>query len=382
MRNQMADPIDVPAPEPVAIRVDIRATAVTIVAGAAALYVLREGGSLVAPVLLSVLLAYALEPLVALVCRSRLPRALAVFVVFALLIAGFATVGGLAKRQITQFLDGLPATVRGIQQSIERARREVEPSDRPGAMEQLRNAATELKAALDAASPQPIQGVPRVAPVDPPFDVRSYVAGASLALAAGALRALAIALLTLLLLLRGEALKRKLIAIAGPRAQQKITHDVIKAIDRQIERYLVARLLISAIVAGSTWLGLWALGVRQPFVLGVVAGVFNVMPFIGPTAAVALITLVAFLQFNTLEMTAAAGGWAGLVAVLEGNLISPWLTSRAGELNTVAVFVSVLFWGWMWDVWGLVLAIPIMVAIKAAADHIEPLQPLGELLGR
>jgi len=91
---------------------------------------------------------------------------------------------------------------------------------------------------------------------------------------------------------------------------------------------------------------------------------------------------VAFLQFNTLEMTAAAGGWAGLVAVLEGNLISPWLTSRAGELNTVAVFVSVLFWGWMWDVWGLVLAIPIMVAIKAAADHIEPLQPLGELLGR
>ena len=97
---------------------------------------------------------------------------------------------------------------------------------------------------------------------------------------------------------------------------------------------------------------------------------------------VALITLVAFLQFNTLEMTAAAGGWAGLVAVLEGNLISPWLTSRAGELNTVAVFVSVLFWGWMWDVWGLVLAIPIMVAIKAAADHIEPLQPLGELLGR
>ena len=71
-------------------------------------------------------------------------------------------------------------------------------------------------------------------------------------------------ILTLLLLLRGEALKRKLIAIAGPRAQKKVTHDVIKAIDRQIERYLVARLLISAIVAAATWLGLWMLGVRQP----------------------------------------------------------------------------------------------------------------------
>ena len=378
----MADPVDVPGAESAIARVDIRATAGTIVAGAAMLYVMREGAALIAPVLVCVLLAYALEPFVALVCRSRLPRALAIVVVFGLLIAGLATVGLLAKRQAAAFVDALPATIRELQQSIERARREADPSDRPGAVEYLRRAVAELKATLDAASPQPPPGVARVAPIDPPFSLRAYLAGASIAVAAAALRLLAIALLTSLLLLRGEALKRKLIAIAGPRAQQKVTHDAIKAIDGQIERYLVARLLISAIVAGSTWLGLWALGVRQPFVLGLIAGALNVMPFIGPTAAVGLVTLVAFLQFHTLEMTAAAGGWAGLVAVLEGNLISPWLTSRAGELNTVAVFVSVLFWGWMWDVWGLVLAIPIMVAIKAAADHIEPLQPLGELLGR
>jgi predicted PurR-regulated permease PerM len=192
----------------------------------------------------------------------------------------------------------------------------------------------------------------------------------------------AIALLTFLLLLTGESLKRKLIAIAGPRAQKKVTHHVIKAIDRQIERYLVARLLISAIVAAATALGLWTLGVRHAVILGVVAGVLNVMPFIGPAIAVGLVAIVAFLQFHTLGMTAAAVVTAGAVAAVEGNLLSPWLTSRAGELNIVAVFVSVLFWGWMWDVWGLVLAIPIMVAVKAAADHIEPLQPIGELLGR
>jgi predicted PurR-regulated permease PerM len=224
--------------------------------------------------------------------------------------------------------------------------------------------------------------VARVAPVKAPFDVGAYLAAASLTIAASAAQLGAIAILTLLLLLGGEALKRKLIAIAGPRAQKKVTHDVIKAIDRQIERYLVARVLISATVAAATWIGMWMLGVRQPLVLGLIAGVLNVMPFIGPAAAVALIGLVAFLQFHTVEMTAAAIGVAGVIAALEGNLISPWLTSRAGELNTVAVFVSVLFWGWMWDVWGLVLAIPIMVAIKAAADHIDPLQPLGELLGR
>ena len=73
---------------------------------------------------------------------------------------------------------------------------------------------------------------------------------------------------------------------------------------------------------------------------------------------------------------------APYTSVIEGNLVTPWLTGRAGELNTVAIFVSVLFWGWLWGIWGLLLAVPIMVSIKAAADRIEALQPLGELLGR
>jgi predicted PurR-regulated permease PerM len=107
----------------------------------------------------------------------------------------------------------------------------------------------------------------------------------------------------------------------------------------------------------------------------------GLVPFIGPAVAVGICAVIAFLQFQSAEMAAVAVAVSGAVAALEGNLVSPWLTSRAGELNTVAVFVSVLFWGWMWDVWGLVLAVPIAVSVKAAADHIEPLQPLGELLG-
>src|SRR5581483_10951906 len=122
-------------------------------------------------------------------------------------------------------------------------------------------------------------------------------------------------------------------------------------------------------------------GLSHAIVWGVIAGVLNVLPFIGPTVGVALIAAAAFLQFKAIEPALAAGGVAMAVAALEGNVITPALTSRAGDINTVAVFVSVLFWGWMWGIAGLVLAIPIVVAIKAAADHIEPLQPIGELLG-
>ena len=363
-------------------RMDVRGGALAIFAVAGAAFAVREGAALLAPLLVSVLLAYALEPCVVLLARCRLPRTLAIIAVYALLFGALIGVGLLAKRQVAAFVDALPATVEGVQKAVADARGETRQSNASGAIEHLQHAATDLQAAIDASAPPPPVSVTRVAPVKTPFNVREYLAAASLTIAASAAQLGAIAILTLLLLLGGEALKRKLIAIAGPRAQKKVTHDVIKAIDRQIERYLVARVLISAMVAAATWIGMWMLGVRQPLVLGLIAGVLNVMPFIGPAAAVALIGLVAFLQFHTVEMTAAAVGVAGVIAALEGNLISPWLTSRAGELNTVAVFVSVLFWGWMWDVWGLVLAIPIMVAIKAAADHIDPLQPLGELLGR
>jgi predicted PurR-regulated permease PerM len=156
----------------------------------------------------------------------------------------------------------------------------------------------------------------------------------------------------------------------------------MRNIDRQIERYLVVRVVISAIVAVATGVATGLLGLHHAVVWGIVAGVLNVLPFVGPSVAVALITLAAFLQFKEVGATLANGGAALAVAALEGNLISPVLTGRAGELNTVTVFVSVLVWGWLWDVWGLLLAVPIMVAVKAAADHIEGLRPLGELLGR
>jgi predicted PurR-regulated permease PerM len=362
-------------------RLDIRAVAVTIIVAAGTLYGMHVGAPLLAPVLVSALLAYAIEPFVRTIGRSGLPHSLAVLVASALLIAAVVVAGAFARRQLIAFVDSLPAAVRDLQISLARARRDAAPGV-GSPIEHLQVAATEINATLDGTAPRPAPGIARVIRVSAPFDVRTQIGDLSIAAVTASAQLLAIGLLTLFLLLGGEALKRKVIAIAGPRAQQKVTHDIIKAIDRQIERYLFARLLISALVAGATWLGLWCLGVRQPLVLGLFAGVLNVVPFIGPAVAVALIGLVAFLQFHTIEATASAIVVTGTIAALEGNFISPWLTSRAGELNTVAVFVSVLFWGWMWDVWGLVLAIPIMVAIKAAADHIDPLQPLGELLGR
>jgi predicted PurR-regulated permease PerM len=91
--------------------------------------------------------------------------------------------------------------------------------------------------------------------------------------------------------------------------------------------------------------------------------------------------LVTFLQFNSVQMALLVGGVSLLIHTLVGNLLVPWLTSRTSRMNPVAVFVGVIFWGWLWGIWGLLLGIPIMMVVTAVCDRVEDLQPIGELLG-
>ena len=354
-----------------------RAAAIVVVLSSLAVYALRESSALVAPVFVSLLMAYALEPLVETIMRARVSRIGAALITYVLLAV---VVGSLTRQTVAQldaFLDDLPGAVANATRLWQNA-----SNGAPSPLSTIQRAATELDGAVGAVPEPPPSGVRRVLDVPPPFDVNALVKtiGASAILTGS--QAAVVGVLSFLMICAGDVYKRKLVALGGPAFERRrLTVEVIRAIDRQIQRYLVVRLLISGIVAAATAIGLWWIGLAHAAVWGVVAGVLNVLPFIGPTVAIAAITAATFLQFQTAAPTFGAFAVAAVVAAIEGNVITPTLTSRAGEINTVAVFVSVLFWGWLWGVAGLLLAIPIMVAIKAAADHVEPLQPFGELLG-
>ena len=91
--------------------------------------------------------------------------------------------------------------------------------------------------------------------------------------------------------------------------------------------------------------------------------------------------LIAFLQFGTINMALLVAGVSLVITSLEGFLLTPWLASRAARMNAVAIFVGLLFWGWVWNVWGMLLAVPMLMVIKAVCDHVEDLNGVGELLG-
>jgi predicted PurR-regulated permease PerM len=112
----------------------------------------------------------------------------------------------------------------------------------------------------------------------------------------------------------------------------------------------------------------------------VLAGVLNVIPYVGPALVVGGAGVAGFLQFGTLTMAGVASGTAVLIATLEGLLITPWLMGRASSMNATAVFIGLSFLGWIWGIWGLLLAVPIMMAVKAICDHVEDLKPIGEML--
>jgi predicted PurR-regulated permease PerM len=164
-------------------------------------------------------------------------------------------------------------------------------------------------------------------------------------------------------------------------ARKKLTVQVLDRIADQIERFLLVQLFTSLVVGLATWAALWAVGLRQPAVWGLAAGVFNSIPYFGPIIVTGALTVVAFLQFGTFTMALSVAAIALAITTLEGWLLTPTLLSRTANMNQVAVFIGLIFWSWIWGVWGMLLAVPMLMVVKAVCDHIEDLQPVGQFLG-
>jgi predicted PurR-regulated permease PerM len=121
--------------------------------------------------------------------------------------------------------------------------------------------------------------------------------------------------------------------------------------------------------------------VNNYFVWGLLAGILNSIPYLGPVVVTGALGVVTFLQFDDLVRTAYVCGTTLAITSLEGWLLTPALMSRASQMNPVAIFVGLLFWSWVWGVWGTILAVPILMTIKAVCDRVEDFKAIGELLG-
>jgi predicted PurR-regulated permease PerM len=321
---------------------------------------------------------YALSPVVDWLQRFRVPRALSAGILILSILGGAgASIYALAD-DANELIESLPAAARKVRDGL---RKEARSPD--STLETVQKAADELQRAADEAGTRTgTARVPRVVVERPQFDLKAHLWTGTVGLISLLAQVVLVTFLTYFLLMSGDTFRRKLVKIAGPGlAEKKLTVQALDEINAQMQRYLLVQVMASIGVGLATGIAFAMLGLNHAAVWGVAAGVLNMVPYIGSIAVTGAAALVAFLQFGEFNMALLVGGTSLLINTVEGYLLIPWVTSKASSMNPVAVFIGVLAWGWLWGVWGLLLGMPILMAVKAVCDRVDRLKPVGELLG-
>jgi predicted PurR-regulated permease PerM len=365
---------EIAAPDSITVR-SVALTTLAVAAGTALLWWAQE---VFIPIVLSVLISYALDPMVIALTRIRIPRMIAAALVVATLAGGLGYAAWTLSDDATDIVARLPEAAQKLRRAVR------SPRGQPGTIEQMQKTATELQKTADAtAGPGPtMPGVQRVQIEEPTFDFREYLFWGSANAMAFAGQAVLVGFFVFFLLGTGDLFKRKLVRIAGPSLERKkVTVQILNEINTQIERFLFVRVVTSVIVGVASYLAFVMVGLEQAGVWAVAAGVFNSIPYFGPVIVAAGTAVVAFLQFGTISMAVYVSGISLAITSIEGWVLTPWMTSRSARTNEVAVFVGLIFWGFVWGLWGTLLAVPMLVVVKAVCDRVEDLKPVGELLG-
>jgi predicted PurR-regulated permease PerM len=359
--------------------VDVRSIALTVIAVLAVVFILQYAQSVLIPIVLGFLISYALSPFVALLTRIYIPRVVGSAIAVSLLVSAVALGVYTLSDEAMEIVASVPEAAQRLSSQL-RARR----GEPVGPLQQVQRAATEIEKAAQEAS-EPVRapsGVQKVQIVEPAFAATDYLWMGGVGLVGFLGQSAIILFLVYFLLVAGDLYKRKIVKIAGPHLSQKrATLQILDDINLQIENFIRIQIFTSFVVATVTAGFLWWAGVRQPIVWGLLAGLFNSIPYIGPLVITFGLGVVTFLQFDDIVKAGYIAAATMAITSLEGYLLTPALMGKASQMNPVAIFVGLLFWSWVWGVWGTILAVPMLMMLKAICDHIENLQPVGELLG-
>ncbi|KAF0190401.1 MAG: transport protein [Gammaproteobacteria bacterium] len=360
---------------------DGRSLSLVLLTVLAVVFVLHWARAFFIPLMFGVMISYAISPLVNLMQQWRIPRAIGAAVLLIGIVGGVSSLAYSLSDEAAATIETLPEAAQKFRQTLRKERGTSE-----SAIEKVQKATTELeRAASDTPMlfPAPPRGVTRVQIEKPKFDIQEHLWAGTMGAVGFAGQVIIVLFLAYFLMVSGDSFRRKLVRISGPTfSKKKITLQVLDEITGQIQRYLLVQLFTSSLVGVVTWLAFLWIGVEHAAIWGIAAAILNTIPYLGAVIFTIGTALVAFLQFGTIGMALSVSGIALVITSVEGFWLTPWLTSRASHMNAVVIFAGVLFWGWLWGVWGLLLGIPILMTIKAVCDHVEDLKPVGELLGK
>ncbi len=361
------EPVLAPPATPFANKATSGQIVLTVLGTIAFLYFARP---VVLPVFLACGAAMALKPLIRWSSCCRIPPPLSAAVVLGLLMAvigmGFSQLGRPAMRWVNDAPQHMTELRQRVQKRLPSGAR---LSEAAAAVNDL------------GATKQEKQEAQEKAPMVEVKDTRgtssmlnwtgTFLAGVGETL-----------VLLYLLLASGDLFLQKLVRVMPTLRDKKRAVEISHEIQQNISNYLFSVSLINLGLGLAVSGGLYFMGVPNAAMWGVVVAVLNFVPYFGPVAGVIVLGAVGLLTFDTLGKSLLPPAWYLLLHLVEANFITPVLLGRRFTLNPVVIFVSLIFWTWLWGVPGALLSVPILVSIKVVCDRVPPLSSVSELLSR
>jgi predicted PurR-regulated permease PerM len=327
--------------------------AVVLIAIILAIGALHLARSAVVPVLFAMFLAMLLSPAVSALRRLRVPRMVAAAVVVASLIAVVGLAFSATWKPAREWLDTAPTTMRTLERKL-----------RP---------VTRLLAKVESVSEQAGRVAGPIATGDadtsPPVivDVNATVANTPDWLLAIA----TILMVTFFLLAGGPALLMRLDVAFGGHESNKRLVQIVATISNNVGRYFAAVTVSNLLLGIGTATTMYFLGMPNALLWGVVAFVFNYIPYAGSATTLVLLTVVAVVSFDDLERVFAVAGCYLVLTTVEGQIVQPVLVGHRLDVSPLLVLLSLWFGGWLWGIAGVALAVPLLASLKALANELR-----------
>lgn len=376
----MAEPTASRAPDPPnpdrSPRFRHLAWAVWMLVGFATVALLWAASDFFITLVAGVTFSYMLRPAVDFLERLRLPRTLAALVVILSTLGGISYGVYLLRDDASRMLETMPKAAKKVRMAVQDGRNTEQPGTITGT---VRETAKELDQAAAAASGQrtaPVQSGPSIG-----SRATDYMMAQSLTVLGFLAQILFAALLAWYLLSEGDNFKLKILRMVGPQLQRrKVTVRILQDIDRQVQRQMAALVFSNLLIGILTAIIFWWIGMEEAALWGVIAGALHFVPYLGQAIMTVAASAAAYLQFSSVSYAAGVAAASLLLSITIGTVLMTWLQSRAGRINTTVLFVAILFFGWLWGPWGLVLASPLVVIVKSIVDHVEAFAPAAEFL--
>ncbi len=329
--------------------------------------VLRELRTVLIPFALAVFLAYILYPLAAFLTRARIPYLLAVVLVVVFCLGLLLALGLLIGGEVGSFINAIPQYQRTLRVQIDRA------------LEYYTGLVDRVAAALP--------GEPELVPTPSPGDAPAIISGII-----GNLFSSLVALLRffsdfflvaviLIFLLAGARDFKKILITAWGEEHEPRAAAIVEAINRDIGGFIIVRTLINLALGAVVTVVLLLFRIDYAYVWGPLIGLLNFVPYVGAFVGLLGPLAVALIKYDSYWTALAL--LAVLVAIqnLEGNIITPYLIGKKTRLNPLTVLMTLILWYFIWGPVGMILATPLTSCVRILCDHIDPLRPVGRILG-